>query len=388
MPMKVDIWTYDDLIQHALDYMGAAVDGLTERYARRAIQFAMNEMQSKRTWAYYYQIGHINTVAPYDTGTIEYTHSTKTVTLTGGTFPTWAGDGTINIDQVPYPIVSRTSATALVLADANNPGDDVASGTEYTIYREMFTLPVDFGAMDNIYRMQNGSPFPLDYLNPSEFIGTQAIDITPAEPFFYTITNDPNRHGVLGLRLRPAPVDIYPLNFIYRRRPRMMRVNSFNTGTVTIDAASTTITGAGTAWTSQLIGSILRISEGTDTIPTGLSGASPFWIERSVVDFTSATELVLDAVPGETASGRKYSISDPCDIEPGAMLTYLAREIENQCRAIKRMKPASEEELARYQLSLIQAFEADSRLMQRKSASAARIWPSDSLTWGRVAADA
>jgi hypothetical protein len=388
MPMKVDIWTYDDLISHALDYMGAAVDQLTERYARRAVQFAMNEMMSKRTWAYYYQIGHFNTVAPYDDGTIEYTHATKTVTLTGGAFPSWAADGVIDIEGIPYPVVSRTSGTAVILADANNPGADVAAGTSYTIYKELFTLPVDLGAIDSIYRMQNGSPFALEYMNPADFIATQAIDITPGEPFFYTITNDPNRHGVLGVRFRPAPVDIYRLNYVYRRRPRLMRVTGLNEGTVAIAANSTTITGFGTEWTSQLVGSIIRISQDTSTIPTGLAGASPFWIERSIVAFTNATSMTLDAVPGETASGRKYSISDPCDIEPGAMLVYLCREIENQCRAIKRMKPASEEELGRYKLAMVQAFEADSRLLQRRIAEHARIWPADSLTWGRVEADA
>lgn len=369
MANKADIWCYKDAIAHALDYMGAANDAQTERFARRAVQLAYSNMMSQRNWTYYYHIGSINTVAYYATGTIAYTHSTKTATLTGGTWPSWAADGVLVIDSVPYPVASRTSGSDIVLVDANNPGADVASGTVYSIYRETYTLPVDFGAMDKIYRM-NGTNCSMEYLTPGDFIGMKSHSTTVGDPRAFTITSDPNRHGVLAARFHPAPDAAYPLSFMYRRRPRALRVDSYETGTVTTSSASTTITGIGTEWTSSLVGCMIRFAQNsTGEIPTGLSGASPFWLERVVSGYTSATSLTIDAVPGETLTSVKYSISDPVDIESGAMLVYFIREIERQCRAIKRMRPASKEEEEQYALSLQAAFEKDSRRYDRNAAA-------------------
>ncbi len=382
--MKVDVWTYSDAISHALDYMGAATDAQTERFARRAVQLAYSTMMNQRNWTYYYHVGHINTVASYDTGTIEYTHSSKTVTLTGGTWPSWAADGVIVIDSVPYPIASRTDGTSIILVDANNPGANVAALTEFVIYREAYTLPVDFGRMDKVYRMNESSC--LQYMTPGDFIGIQAHEVTTSEPRHYTITSDTNRHGALALRLHPAPDAIYPLNMAYRRRPRSLRIDSYETGTVTTSSASTTLTGIGTSWSSNLVGCMVRIAQNDDAVPTGLSGANPFWLERSIIAYVSPTSLTLDAAPGETLTGVKYSISDPVDIESGAMLVYFIREVERQCRAVKRMKPASEEEQEQYSLSLHAALEADNRRFDRQAAGSG-LYVIPSLSDGPVLDD-
>ena len=370
--LKADIWCYDDVISHALDYMGAATDAQTERFARRAIQLAYSEMHSKRNWTYYYSTGHINTVAPYSTGTIEYDHTGGTyerqVTLTTGTWPAWAADGMLVIDQVPYPVTSRKSATVITLADANNPGADVAALTTYEIYREAYTLPVDFAAMDKLSQMNNSQC--LDYTTPGSMLAMQTNNVSPANPQYYTITNDPNRHGVLALRLFPAPDQIYPFNFTYRRRPRTLRIDSYSTGTVSITNGSAVLTGNGTAWSSNLVGCMIRFSQGATTAPTGLSGANPFWLERSIVGFTSATEMTLDADPQQSLTSVKYSISDPVDIESGAMVVYFLREVERQCRLVKRMEAVSSED-AQYNMAWVQAIEADSRRFDRTAAGSA-----------------
>lgn len=387
MPMKPDLWTYADVIAHAIDYMGAGVDATTERFARRACQLALMEIMDKRTWTYFAQIGHINTVASYDTGTVEYTHATKTVTLTGGTWPTWAADGMIVIANAPYPIVSRTSGTAIVLSEGNNPGADIAAGATFSIARESYTLPVDFSSMGGLYRV-DGTPASLQYLTPDQFAVRQAWNTGPSESWFYTITNDVNRHGVLALRFRPAPSSVLAYNFAYLRRPRAMRIDSYNTGTVTATSASTTITGNGTAWTAAHVGSLIRFAaQGSPDIPTGLSGANPAWLERAITGFISATQVAIDAIPGEDLTAVKYAISDPVDIETGAMMTYYLREVERQCRFIKRMDPASEDEVAAHKLSVILAFEKDNRRFNREAAGDGPGWVPQLLKYGHVLPD-
>lgn len=386
MSLKADIWTYADAIAHALDYLGAASDAQTERIARRAVQSAYQTLHSQRNWVCYYQLGHVNTVPPYDTGTITYTDATRQLTLTGGTWPSWAADGMVAIGNVAYPVVTRNSDSVLTLASANNPGQDLAS-TTYQIYRESYDLPVDFGAMDALYRM-DGMPFSLTYLAPGDFLGNQALNVGPSEPRFYTITNDPNRYSTIMLRFRPAPSDYFPFSFVYRRRPRALRVDGYSDGTVNATSASTTVTGIGTVWASNLVGSIIRFAQNsTQPIPTGLSGANPFWLERSITGVANATSLTIDVQPGEDLTGVKYSIADPVDIEAGSMIVYFLREIERQCRIVKRMKPASPDENTQYEIALKQAFEADSRRFEALSAGAGFKWNPALLKYGQVLPD-
>ena len=93
MTQSIQLVTYFDLIDSTLDYCGASIDERNLRYARTAIQNAFRELSNSREWTYYQQIGFINTVASYSTGTIEYDHTgganERQVTLTTGTWPTW-----------------------------------------------------------------------------------------------------------------------------------------------------------------------------------------------------------------------------------------------------------------------------------------------------------
>lgn len=70
--------------------------------------------------------------APYSTGTIQIVATTggSVVTLTGGSFPTWAASGDLVVSGELYSVLSRTDATHLVLDDATI---NVAAGTSYEL---------------------------------------------------------------------------------------------------------------------------------------------------------------------------------------------------------------------------------------------------------------
>lgn len=78
--------------------------------------------------------------APYDTGTVAI--ASGIVTLTGGTWPSWAADGYLVVDGVGYTVASRTSNSVIVLDDTTVT---VSSGAEYTLQQWQYTLPDDFG---------------------------------------------------------------------------------------------------------------------------------------------------------------------------------------------------------------------------------------------------
>ena len=77
---------------------------------------------------------------PYGTGTIAATDGT--VTLTTGTWPSWAADGFLVVDGAGYKVDSRTSGSIIVLEDDSVT---ITSGTSYSLERWEYTLPDDFG---------------------------------------------------------------------------------------------------------------------------------------------------------------------------------------------------------------------------------------------------
>lgn len=285
------------------------------------------------------------------------------VTLTGGTFPDWTFLGTIRINNVDYDVADLMSSTVLRLATDENPGSDIASATEYTLYRDTYPLPVNFQSADDMYL---GAHLGLlTYVNPNEWLLHQAPDRSPAVPALYTITSDPNYFGTMGLRLSPPPLESYNIDYIYRRRPRQMLIQEYKTGTASVSVNSDTVTGTGTNWKDNHVGSIIRFSEVAGSWPTGVTGDNPFEIQRTIIAVNSATELQMDRLSSQTFTDAKYTISDAVDVEDGAMLTGFFREVEKELRIARRMKPAEGEE-ERYMQAIMQAREADSRTMSSR----------------------
>ena len=363
---QTSIYTFADAMDHALDYMGAATDPQTERFARKAVQLAILQVQSCRNWTYYYQRGRLNTKAAYLTGTIEYVNSTRLMTLTGGVWPTGAADGVIIINTVPYLVTERISDFIIKISTNSNPGADIAAGTNYLIYQEAYTLPVDFGSMGEIIML--GRPRLLTYVKPDEFVLRQRVYLGPLMPIMFTITDDPHRYGSLAIRLYPAPDQVYPIDFAYRRRARALMVSLYSTGTASVTDGLLALTGIGTNWTNRMVGCIIRFAQDatSEDVPTGITGGSPFFLERVVTAFADGQTLTLDQDPQVTLSGVKYSISDPVDIEAGAMLTYFLREIEAQCRMIRRLKAMEVEEF-QHKDAMMTAMEFDNRRHEMQS---------------------
>lgn len=372
--MQLQLWSYQDLIDAATDYCGAATDATTERFARRAVQDAMNGIWNDRNWVYFYQRGRINTVASYGTGTVVYDAtggaSERLLTLTSGAFPAWTSEGTLVLNNIPYDIFARLSSTTAQLAVNTDPGIDIASAT-YSLFKDTYVLPVDFGAMGEIINVGNARI--MTYVTPDEFIKMQRMQVTAAAPYAYSITGDPRRYGAMVVRFYPAPDSVYAMDFIYRRSPRQLNVIGYDTGTVATTASSTTVTGTGTAWTSGMVGAMFRVS--VDTVkPTGPSGANPCALERVVAGVSSATSLTLDAAAASSVSGVSHCISDPVDVEPGAMLNYLLRSVEKSMRSIRRMKATPDEEQT-YAKAFIKACEADARHYENRSTYSSSLFP-------------
>lgn len=371
----IALFTYKDLLDHLVGYIGDNSSKDALRDCRAAAQDGYRDLASAHEWSYYWQRGRLNTVASYNTGTVAYDHTGGTyermLTLSSGTWPSWAAFGQVMIANVVYQVAERKSDSIITLTYQSNPGADVASGTSYTIFRDSYPLPADFLAADELINASNS--LGMNYTHPRDWMARQRVYQSPAAPFLYTFTSDENYFGAMAVRFFPPPDAAYPIDFVYRRRPRPLVIDEYKTGTVSVSASSSTVTGSGTVWTSSMAGSVLRLSSSTTDGPTGLRGANPYVVERVVASVESATSLTVDSAIDTAYTAVKYAISDPVDVEDGVMLTALLRCCERQSTLTRIMKNA-DMATAAYREALLTAREGDRRSTAPRSAACNTGW--------------
>jgi hypothetical protein len=360
------ILTYRDLLDQLNDSQGGTPDGVDDRLLRRAIQEAYRQIASDHLWTYLFKEGQIITLAPYTTGTVVYTHSTKTVTGTGTTFPTDSALCKIRIGNTVSIVKSRTSATALVLDDNVNPGEDVAASS-YTIFRSEYNLPLDFVKMTE--PMQEASWWGARYIRPDQFLMLERYGSGTGTPQAWTIIGDSNYYSGMAIAFYPAPDSADTLKFLYFRRPRQLRFDGYQTGVTQGTAttgASATVTGTSTAFSADHIGSIIRVSSSL-VAPTGLDGTTPYSEEGRITAAASATSLTVSTAFTNTNTAKSYNISDPVDIDE-VMMTPFRYLVEKWLAFFRRDEKAMRIAGGLYERELLRAAAADQRNISRKMA--------------------
>lgn len=373
---RVELTTWNDLIEHLTDWMGANPGKEARRDAKRAALSALRDLSNAHHWTYYYTKGRLVTSAPYSTGTIAYDHtggsSERLVTLTDGTWPSWAAQGAIMIDDIVYEVYSRVDGTRITLSTNSNPGDDVASGTTYTLFRDRYALPANFQAMGEMIIATFARCLTPEH--PQSWLGRQRIWRGTATPHSYAIMGDPDYQNTLSLALYPPPDDAYSIDYVYKRTPRPLKIDAATDGRVSVTSGAATVTGNGTAFTSRMVGSVIRLNDQVNEVPTGRAGSYPFTQERIVTSVTNSVTLTVDANWDDSATLQKYVISDPVDVNAGAMLTALLRHAELETgHARSRRDRGDLEQVARR--ALLAAREADSRHFKEEAVGRSPVWP-------------
>lgn len=355
-------FTYADSIEHCMDFLGGSPSGATTRDVRRSVLQAFRNLVNAHQWTYLYHRGRIKIDGPVNDGTIAYTHTGGTyereVTLSGATWPDWAGDGYLRVGEETWKVDQRKSATVLTLDAFINPGEDVAAETTYRLFRDTYLLPTDFVAQDEaLYDRWFGA---MSYIHPRDWLYSQQCVESQGTPTNFTVTGDPKYPGRLVVRFAPWPdEDDVIVGYLYKRRPADPSIQEYKTGTVSMTAGNATVTGSGTAFTEAMVGTVLRIS-GTTLHPTSAAGDNPATFESVVISYTSATEIAVADAPSASYSAAKYTLSSPIDIEVGAMLNAYLRGIEAELAIARQLKTRSDAMNA-YLFQLRLAKEADSR---------------------------
>ncbi len=371
------LFTFQDAVHHCLDFVGGENSPQGIRHARIACQSALRELHTSSMWHYLYTHGRLTTVEPFDDGTIAYDHTGGTyerqVTLTSGTWPSWAAYGTIVIDSIPYEVEARKSNTVITLTEITNPGEDVASGTTYNLYRDNFTLPANYKS--GFTFEANLKWHGMEYVHPKNWIynRSRTAGIESGTPLIYSVMGDSHLKNRLGIRMYPYPSEVLTYDYIYARKPDDLKIFEYKDGTIATTADSTTVNGTNVSWNSTMIGAVIRISATDTTTASGVTESGPFGFERNayyvhetiIADVTDSDTLELvDAIP-ETLSGVRYVISSLVDIEGESMLLAYQRLLEKQM-AIKMNMESKGEYVQLARQALILAREADARYSERR----------------------
>jgi len=368
-----EIWTYQDIVEHILDVYNDERAGRPLRMAKRAAKEALRSLQTAHAWVMYNGTRYLATVAPYATGTIAYDHtggaSERLVTLSGGTFPSWAAYGKLLIAGAAYPVESYVDSTHVVL-DANvNPGADVAALTVYSLYRDEYPLPVGFKTMGQLWNVTEDEE--LDVVFPDQASRDAVSDpAEPGDPEYAYVTGDSDYINNMSLVFLPPPDSVLTFRYDFQKSPRQLVTEKYSTGTVSVTAGSTTCTIATGSFTQSHVGCIIRFGSSANE-PDNLFGGlgdttNTYTDERTIVSVASnGATCVLDAAPSAAISSVKFTVSDPIDVETGAMLTAYQRLCESAFAILT--KRDSKDRIERLQLAeraVLEAKDSDRRIDQ------------------------
>lgn len=199
-----DLWAYFKRMLR--DRSGSQADLL----AQQGVDDALDMVSQEREWSWYKTHGVVTLQAQVNTGSIALTNGSTTVTLTGGTWPTWAASGELYIGGQVYEISTRDSATQLTLTAAY-PGT-TASGVAYVLSQTEYDLPDDCLTIDEVLpdRTWPYGPTPVS-----------VADVAMAKAMHQYGRQFPSMWAIRRdlLSVWPAPTTARTVNLLYYRRP-------------------------------------------------------------------------------------------------------------------------------------------------------------------------
>jgi len=220
--------SYESLLKRVGKYLYGIRTGFsTDQTAdiEDCIQDGLKRVYSAHDWSFLHPVADVTTTAPYATGTI--TIAAGVVTLTGGTFPTWAASGVLKVNNHYYSVASRGSSTQITL---DTTSITIATASSYQLARPEIALDAAFDAVANdsdltYYPSPDYWYPPVKWRHDSTIRQLEGNNPEFGRPVFYsvrTVTFDPTVGSRKVLALYPAPDQAYALRVPMILRPVLL----------------------------------------------------------------------------------------------------------------------------------------------------------------------
>jgi|GEM_PF-1044199 len=186
------------------------------------ISDGLRRVYAAHEWSFFKPVVDVTTTAPYITGTV--TVANGIVSLTGGTFPSWAASGIFLVNKKYYSVASRDSNTQITLDTLTV---NVASASTYSLSRPV--IPMD-AAFDSIANDSDLAYYPGDdqwypaavQRHDAAIRKLEAENPEFSRPCFYSVRTDrfdPAVGSRKSLAFYPAPDAVYTLRVPMILRP-------------------------------------------------------------------------------------------------------------------------------------------------------------------------
>lgn len=222
---KLNFLSLQERVGHYLFGIRTGFTADQEADIKDCMDDGLRRVYGAHDWSFLRPIADVTTTAPYATGTV--TIASGVVTLTGGTFPSWAATGVLQVNNRYYPVATRNSNTQITL---NATSVTVASATSYRLAISEIQLDDLFDAVANDSEL-NYYPSPETWYPPVQWRHDATIRQLEANnpeidrPVFYsirTVTFDPTIGSRKVLALYPSPDKVYTLRVPMILRPILL----------------------------------------------------------------------------------------------------------------------------------------------------------------------
>lgn len=315
--------------------MGGNAETAAVEDLRKAIRTAMRGLSAEHPWPYLTDFMYLNTQESYTTGTIAYTAATRTVVLTGGTWPSWADMGSIVIGIEHARVQKVVDSTTIILLEADAPVEDYSGS--FTFYQYRFLMPANL-LIYKFGKMQIENTGWLDYVPYALWetdVRKRYLSATGI-PRWFTINRDVINTGRTVVSLWPYPTTAQRLRFAYIRHPNDVAVWSYETGRVTT-ALSTDVVGTETVFNQKHVGCVIRTGSDQVNPPTDQDGTYPYVDEAIISEVTDSENLVTSTALENAQTTVAYVISSLMDVDVFSMQEVLLYRARLELAKIRRV---------------------------------------------------
>lgn len=208
--------------------------------------------------------------------------------------------GTSDTEGVTFLNMMANQGYKIVLAVLGRQLTEKVKTATSVASQRGYQMPPDCAWVKNVSVLVGTTKYPIQEVQSEQAWDAYTQNDYTGIPqrFFYR-----PRFGIGGgvLELDPIPgASTYTIRLTIEATDKDLSQDAYTTGTVTLTNGSATVTGAGTTFTSDMVG---RIFQNTTT------GADRLWYR--IKTFTSTTSLTLENVyEGATAGTQTYKISE------------------------------------------------------------------------------
>ena len=174
-----------------------------------AINAAGRRIWTSRPWPERFVETTITTVAPYSTGTADFTNASASVTGSGTTWTGFAGRKmALGLNAPWYRISTIGGVTSITLARVYQ--ETTVTGSTYTIYQDEYDTLSTADSIVSAHLLYNNSYGPLHIAPEGELDADAMVQLTTGRPTVVALTRE-TTSGTKRLRVTPVPDSVYAI---------------------------------------------------------------------------------------------------------------------------------------------------------------------------------